>query len=289
MFKTAVFTDEISQDIDTAIKVTMDFNLEGVELRTVKDRQIHTLNKNELKEIKFKLDDAGLKVCCIASPFFKCNIENEKEIKDHINILNRSIDAANYFGTKIIRGFTFWRTGVPEKYFDMILDRFSKPADIVKKAKVVLAIENEHATYIGTGKLLARFLKTINSPYIKAVFDAANEIHDPDGEAPFPTAYRWIKDFTVHIHIKDAVKISDNGKPACMAVGEGQINYWGLLKELKDSCYSGYISLETHWRGFDKQLSEKQINKPGGKSFSENAEHSSRYCLKNIKRIISSI
>lgn len=289
MFKLAVFTDEISQDLDIAIGVAKKYKVEGLEIRSINNKGPHNFTKEEIKVIKSKIQDAGLKVCSIASPFFKCDINNDKECNEHLDILKNCIDLAHTLGTNIVRGFTFWRTGDTDRYFDKIVDKFPKVIDIVKKGKIILGIENEAATFIGSGKYLARFLKEINSEVIKAIWDPANEVHDLTyGESPYPTGYNWVKDRIVHVHIKDAVKVGESGKPESVPVGEGDINYWGQLKALKEDGYNGYISLETHWRKKAK-LTEEQVNKPGGSSYSAFAKESSEYCLENIHKIISSI
>jgi sugar phosphate isomerase/epimerase len=67
-------------------------------------------------------------------------------------------------------------------------------------------------------------------------------------------------------------------------MGEGVIDYVGQFKALKDDGYSGYVSLETHWRPV--KLSEELLNRPGGEKFSESGEFASRICLKNIMKIL---
>ncbi|MFH1825487.1 MAG: sugar phosphate isomerase/epimerase family protein [Candidatus Firestonebacteria bacterium] len=289
MYKLAAFTDEISQDLDVVISVAKKYELEGLEIRSVNNKGPHNFTKDEIKVIKSKIGDSGLKVCSIASPFFKCDINSEKGYNEHLDILKNCINLAHILGTNIVRGFTFWRTGDTDRYFDRIVDKFTKPIEIVKKEGIILGIENESATFVGTGKYLARFLKAVNSDVIKAIWDPANEVHDLTyGESPFPTGYNWVKDKIVHVHLKDAIKVGESGKPESVPVGEGDVNYWGQLRALKEDGYDGYISLETHWRKKTK-LTEDQVNRPGGSDYSAFAKESSEYCLENIHKIINSI
>ena len=65
----------------------------------------------QLNKIKVLLDDTGLEVCCISSPFFKCDIDNEAEVKENIRILEKCVQLAHFSGTKLIKSFTFWRKG----------------------------------------------------------------------------------------------------------------------------------------------------------------------------------
>ena len=153
-----------------------------------------------------------------------------------------------------------------------------------------MGIENESSTYFGNGEWTAKFVKTINSPWVKVTWDPANEVHDTDWGGPaFPEGFEWVKDLIIHVHLKDAVRYGAQGKPECVAVGEGDINYWGQLKALKDMNYEGYVSLETHWRGGAKKLSEELVNVPGGAAYTAAAEESSKYCLRNLYKILSSL
>ena len=133
-------------------------------------------------------------------------------------------------------------------------------------------------------------MKDINSPVIRATWDPANERHDLTyGECPFPTGFNFVKEYMIHFHMKDAVKMGAEGKPESVPVGEGDINYWGQFKALKDMGYNGYVSLETHWRMKTAKMSEDVVNRPGGQAYTSGAKESSVYCLNNIKKILKSI
>ncbi|OGF48180.1 MAG: hypothetical protein A2452_04125 [Candidatus Firestonebacteria bacterium RIFOXYC2_FULL_39_67] len=289
MFKLAVFTDEVSQDVKEVAAFCRKWKIEAVEIRTLMNKGPYNFSKPEIKTIKSVLNDSGIKVCSIAGPFFKCTIDNKKEYNEHIDILKNCIDLAGATGTKIIRGFTFWRTGIAEEQLDHVLEYFPEPIKLIKGAKMTLAIENEPATFVGCARMLKVFLDKVNSPVVKAIWDPGNEIYDIDGIAPFPNGYRLVKDKIVHIHLKDAVRIGYEGKIACVPMGEGEVNYWGQLKALKEDGYNGYISLETHWRKKNMEIKKIAMETPGGASWSSNARESSDYCMQNISRMIRSL
>jgi putative tricarboxylic transport membrane protein len=54
------------------------------------------IGPNEVNNIKRIVSDAGMVVPCIAALFFKCRIHNEREIREHTEILKRSLDLAQY-------------------------------------------------------------------------------------------------------------------------------------------------------------------------------------------------
>ena len=87
-----------------------------------------------------------------------------------------------------------------------------------------------------------------------------------------------------HIHVKDAMLI--NGKTEAVRVGDGWVNYPGLIQKLIQDHYSGYLMLETHYR-LTSLLTEEQLKLPGGNAFSLGGEPASRESMKNLKEIIA--
>ena len=91
----------------------------------------------------------------------------------------------------------------------------------------------------------------------------------------------------IHCHAKDAAP-NPEGELESVPVGTGIIDWKGQIKELLDSDYEGYLSLETHWRP-KKVLSEDLLNRPGGAAFSEAGEEASRVYLDNIFGILKEL
>jgi len=287
MFKLSVISDEVSQDLERVAKFAKRFNLDGIEIRTIWNKSPQDLVE-DIPKIKEVLSKYNLEVCCIASPFFKANLDSEEEYKKHIDILKKVIELAKSLDTNLIRGFTFWRKGPLEQYLDKILEKFGEPLDIIKSEGVILAIENEPSTHVNNGLRLAQFLDALKeNKYVKALWDPGNDIFDPEGEIPYPDGYKYVRGRIVHVHIKDGKRLGP-GKYEPTPVGEGDVDYLGQFKALKEDGYIGYLSLETHWRP-KIRLTEEQIVKPGGVAFSAMGEEASEICMKNILKLLSKI
>lgn len=287
MFKLAVFTDEVSQDFKKAVDLAVQFKLDGVEIRSVWNKPPQDLAGGDVRMMKDILSPTDLKVCCIASPFFKCDINSAKEYDEHMAILRKCIELAKAFDCKIIRGFTFWRKGDLAANWSRIIEKFVTPSKMVEEEDVILGIENEASTFIGTGTELRTFLDALGNGRIKAIWDPANSLFTPQKENPYPLGYDQIKRHMVHMHVKDVAVDGKTGVPDCVAMGEGLIDYNGQFKALKEDQYAGYASLETHWRPV--KLGEELLNRPGGNKFSESGEIASRICLENMVKILSGI
>ena len=287
MLRLAVISDEVSQDFQTVVDVAVEYKLNGVEIRSVWNKAPQDLSDGDMATMRGILGSAGVEVAGIASPFFKCNIDSEEERREHLEILRKCVEMAHFFGTEIIRGFTFWNTGRTEAIWDRILEYYREPVKIAENEGITIGVENEATTSVATAKLLERFLADVDSASVRAIWDPANEVHAENGETPYPNAYNRVKARMIHCHAKDAARNSE-GEPESVPVGTGVIDWRGQIRELLDSNYEGYLSLETHWRP-RRVLSESLVNRPGGSAFSEAGEEASRVCLDNIFGILKEL
>jgi len=285
MYRRAVITDEISQDLAIAAAMARDFRLEGVELRNVWGQRTDLLDDAAIARARDVLQAAGLRVAAIAAPFFKATIDDEAECRAHLDILRRSIRVAKHFGTSIVRGFTFWKDRPLERAYPLILERYAEPLRIADGEGVTLAVENEASTFIATGRQLARFLADLGSPVAKALWDPGNAYFDELRERAYPIGYEALRGQIVHVHIKDCASNPSTGKLEWVPLGRGEVDVARQLRALAADGYTGYVSLETHYRL--KALPEEVLRSPSGEVFSELGAQSSAECLRNWDELLS--
>lgn len=257
----SVITDEISMDFAHALEVMKQYNCTGAELRSLWDINIADLSQEQLDWARKLLDKSGLECCCIASPLYKCELPGsssgelgqthqakERGPEDQMDLLKHCAKVAKMFGTKNIRIFSYWRRGsLTPDIADAIEAGLSDAVKFAEDNDVVLLMENEHACYLGTGVETAEFLGRFNSPALRAVWDPGNAFFA--GENPFPNGYEAIRNYIAHVHVKDAELLA-SGKKRFVVVGEGEIDYKAQFDALKADGYTGYISLETHYKPF---------------------------------------
>ena len=288
MFSIAVISDEVSQDLDTVINFAQEFNIDGIEIRTIWDKSPQDLDDNEIARIRDKIGEANLKIFGIAAPFYKCSIDDNISCENHIEILKKSIKVAKRLNTSVIRVFAFWKQDPVEKYWDKILERYDEPVRIAEGEGVILGLENEASTMIGTGAQTRRFIDTLNTSSLKPLWDPCNELFADGGQVPYPNGYEHIRSDMCHMHFKDGIRNSALGD-VCVPMCEGEINYRDQFKELINSNYSGCLSLETHWRIGEQQIEQALLDQPGGKKFSEAGEIASRVCMKNMLELLNEL
>ena len=135
---------------------------------------------------------------------------------------------------------------------------------------MILLVENEMACNIATSKELGRLVRDINSPHLRGNWDPANAA--ALGEIPYPAGYREVRGLFAHMHIKDLRMDPQTGQAIWARVGDGLVDYRGLLKAVREDDFDGVLSLETHYR------------RPDG-----NALESSRESLEGLRRIIREV
>ena len=257
----AAITDEFSPKLKEAIPVMREIGMTGAELRVIDGKNILDLSDDELKAVKDALDEAGFKVISIASPLLKCVLENgpafdtrfqhdvfasKHKLADQPRLTERAVFIAHFFGARIIRVFSYWRTAEPERCHEAIAKALAKLAATARRESLVIGLENEHACNIGTAAETARILKLVPDPEVGIVWDPANAL--VAGEVPFPDGYDELpKKRIVHVHAKDCDMSS--GKPEWGPLGTRHVAWKEQIEELLEDGYTGYLSLETHWPG----------------------------------------
>jgi sugar phosphate isomerase/epimerase len=271
MYTRGVITDEVSQDLEVVIGLMQRFRVTGAEIRTIWNTPVDKLSAQQVRQLKERLDAEGLMVPAVATPFFKCDLGDAAQYQEHLAILRRSIDVAHGLGTALLRVFTFWR-GAPLANWDPILEAYRQPIEIARQSGVVLGIENEPSCYVGTGAELGHFLRLLDVPEVRGIWDPGNTVAEPG----FPDGYAHVRGYCPHVHIKD-LKIQPDGHATSVPLGDGDLDIAGQLQALLDDGYTGCISLETHWR--PQKLSESLLRLPGGEQFSAFGEEASTLCF----------
>ena len=283
MYRRSVITDEISQNFDDVLEVARAFSLDGLEIRSVWDTRVDRLDDAAVRRLREATERAGLVVCAVAPPFYKCDLDDPRERSEHLEILRQAIDVGQRLGTSLIRTFTFWKKGSPRAVWERLIESYQEPVAIARQLGATLAVENEYACMIGTGSDLARFVREVSQPEVKALWDPCNAFFEESDERPYPAGYHEVRDLTVHVHLKDAVRDAPGSKPRLTPLGDGAVDVAGQLGALVRDGYTGFVSLETHWR--PDALDAETVRLPGGHTFSENAAVATIQCLKNWDRI----
>jgi 3-dehydroshikimate dehydratase len=239
VMKLCGFADEIAPELDEQIKCCKENGVTHFELRGVYGKNVLDFDKSVRIEVKSKLKSNGLAVISIGSPIGKVKIDEPWD--KHFDRFKIAVDSAEFFGAPMIRIFSYYppEGGDIRKHREEVIRRMKAKVDYIKNRDVTLVHENEKAIYGEKGKECLDLLKSVDSPKFRAAFDFGNFVQV--GENPLD-AWPLIKPYAVHIHIKDVIAKEDRAVPA----GHGDGHVEEILVDLKNSGYTGFLSLEPH-------------------------------------------
>lgn len=257
----AAITDEFSPSLAEAIPVLTEIGMRAAELRVIDGKNILDLSEDELRRAKEILDRAGLPVISIASPLLKCILPNgpgldsrfqrdvfasKHTFEDQPKLAAQAFQVAKFFGARIVRVFSYWRTVKPETCQEAIVRALDDLARAASKEDIVIGLENEHACNIATAAETARILQFLPHPNLQIVWDPANAL--VAGEEPFPAGYSLLpKTRIAHVHAKDCHM--EGEQPVWGPLGTRHVQWKEQIAALLADRYHGFISLETHWPG----------------------------------------
>lgn len=278
MYKTAIISDEASQDLRRAASLAREFGLDALEIRSVGEKNPFQMTPADFREIRRIADDFGLRICAVASPLFKSPLGDAAETKRQTEALRRVAEGAHILGTGLIRSFTFWRE--PHRDLRRVADAYETVLPLVEREELVLAVESEPSVNTANIAELCDFLRTLNHPRVGALYDPGNEICWPSAPAPYPEGYEQLAKWIRHIHVKDIHWAGDHYEPACL--GEGDVDFPGLFARLRRDGYGGYLSVETHWR-MRGTLDSALMRTPQGSGFSDGGMEATRRYLEILR------
>lgn len=237
--KIYAFADEASPLIDNQIEAMKRNGLNGLEIRNVDGVNVSDITLEKAKEVRQKLDDAGLVTWSIGSPIGKINIETD-DFDAHLEKFKHTLEVAKILGAQNIRLFSFYipKDKKPEVYRDEVIRRLKCFVELASGTGITLCHENEKGIY---GDMADRCLEIHKAvPELKAIFDPANYV-----QCGQDTLQGWelVKAYVKYMHIKDATE----GR--VVPAGKGDGNVAAILKDFQAQGGDA-LTIEPHLKVF---------------------------------------
>ena len=235
-FQLAAFADEADGKISGQIKAMKENGIGYLEIRGVDGQNISNISVDKAKEVRKELDDAGLAVWSLGSPYGKIGIN--EDFAPHLELFKKGLELADVLGTRHIRMFSFYvPQGEAERYTDEVMKRLDQFVTVAKDSGIILCHENEKGIYGDMADRCAEIHRNI--PQLKAVFDPANFIQCGQDTVK---AWEMLSPYVEYMHIKDAL-----ADKRVVPAGKGIGNLPYLLQNYKGSV----LTLEPHLSVFD--------------------------------------
>lgn len=274
--KIGVITDCFKKPLNESIQAASKLAVNGVQIyATSGEFSPETLTEERKNEIKTLLKENGLKISALCGDMGGFGFEKESDNVERVEKTKRIIDLATEFGTNVV---TTHIGVIPadksEKRYSVMLKALTECGLYAKEKGVTLAIETgpEKAT------TLLAFLQDTKGG-VGVNLDPANFVM-VTGQDPVEAVY-LLKDYVVHTHAKDGVKIDEGQDPtevyhafavggvdalnACkgfkeLPLGEGNVAWDDYLHALKEIGYDGFLTIERETGDDPKRDIEKAVD-----------------------------
>jgi sugar phosphate isomerase/epimerase len=248
--------DEAANKIDGQIEATRALGWQFIEMRAVEVPGFPRANLHDIPDAAFdivarKLESAGVRAYCLGSAVMNW----AKKVGDPFDItlaeVKRAIPRMGRLGTKYARIMSF----KPDD------EAFAIPSDVFRRVNEVTkmfldaGIQPLHENCMNHGGMSWRHALELldKCPGLKWLFDPANPLFNPDRSRPkpWPRQDPWefwthVRDYIMHIHIKDAVWNPARQDADYKWPGEGDGRIIDILKDAFSRGYDAGISIEPH-------------------------------------------
>jgi sugar phosphate isomerase/epimerase len=199
----------------------------------------------------------GLQVSSIGSPIGKVKLLDVEDgtsnryipFQDYLQRdVRRACELANTFGTKLIRGFSFYhpKGTNPELHLSQAIDQLGQIARVCDQHGLTFGLEVE-ANLIGqTGKLLQKIHEGVSDPAMLLIFDGANLVCQGMTTEQTYEEYQAMKNGLGWLHIKDYKKpiarsshVDEESLKSFVPADQGDSGHEAILRDLKQ----GYLDL----------------------------------------------
>ena len=262
------FADEASPRIDEQIKAMVRNGLQGLEIRNVDGENVSAISLDKAREVRKKLDDAGLITWSIGSPIGKIDIE-KASFEEHLDSLRHTLEVASVLGAKNIRMFSFFLPAGkdPALFRNQVMDRLHRMVEVSAGSGIALCHENEKGIY---GDVATRCLDVLTEvPELHGVFDPANFVQCGQDTLE---AWEMLKDRINYMHIKDALFSDSSVVPAGKGDGHvGKVLHAFLAKGGCDMTVEPHLAVFDGLKGLERK-GDRSIVGGGNYVFSSNDE-----------------
>ena len=146
-FVFSAFADEYAVDFSRQLDALNSFGIPYLEIRHVSGKNISTLGKNEIHEVKKALDCHGIKVNSIGSPLGKIPLDDDMDA--HMETAKNVFETANILDAKCVRMFSFYppEGKAIENCRDEVIAALEKMVALAETYGILLCHENEANLY----------------------------------------------------------------------------------------------------------------------------------------------
>lgn len=262
-----------------ALRLFHDIGLDGAEI-VVQDGYRSGIPvdcpQEQLREIKETAEKLGLEIVALTPYNSRFNDLDESVREREEKAILRCIEAAEYLGAKFIRiyggNYAAGDTDPDGKKWAALAESMRRLGDAAERHHVKLVIENHFNTMTVSAKQSIDLSREINHPAVGILYDQANLTFT--GQEDYRTAIPLQTEKVYYMHVKDlkfkenqtGFVSSDVSHPkeeernvVTRIVGEGELDWPGILRMVHQHGYEGWLSLEYERRWHPDDIPDASI------------------------------
>lgn len=257
-YKLAAATQSLwDYPLEEAIACTAECGFDGIEIVVLDPWLPLEFVRDRKKEIRRWIGKSGLEVAALTTI---TNFTQAEMAPASISTVRTLTDLGAEFGTAIVK----ISPGPPAsgkasgETWNALAANMEQVAAYAEKRRVKLAVETHLNMLTDTLAGTRRLLELFRSPALGLTLDFCNIMvgrDDPEKAA------REFAARTFLCHVKDG-SLHNAGAPEWLPLGEGALDYPGILRTLHQSVYSGFLSLECLVK--DHRYNQKRLGELGG-------------------------
>ena len=211
--------------------------IDGIQMNSGRDLSVWT--KQRINEVKSILDCYGLELSAFCGDIG--GYSDPAVNVERVETFKRSLELSQQFGINVVTTHIGVVPAEDNEQRRVMWDACRKMAVHAEKCGACFAVE----TGPETGRILADFLKSLDSAGARVNLDPANLVMVA-GDDPID-AVEALAPYIVHTHAKDGIKLDPvkDGRPYLeVPLGQGGVPFPKYLKKLREIGFDGYLAIE---------------------------------------------
>jgi sugar phosphate isomerase/epimerase len=279
--KIGAITEHISDDLDYSLSAMQQLGLTYAEFCGAWGISAGRHDQHQTEEIVRIIAKHEAPVSCVSPrsfyllPLLTVEVDDADYQTDLVEF-RASIALAKKLNATLVRALPFQRPPVvfgvagaeralanQNRAWPKLLRLLETPVRIAEEEGITIAIETGFETMASSCTLAARIVKDIGSKNLRVMLDTGNNLYST--EVPYPEAYDIIRDYLVHIQVKDARVDLRSGSVEFCPLGQGNLAEYlrPLADALRADHYDGVVSLENVYRPAGLSVEESFMKSVG--------------------------
>lgn len=265
--------------VTEALQLFHDIGLDGAEI-VIQDGYLSGLptdcSMEELEQVRKKAQELGIRIIALTPYNSYFNSLDEEVRQKELEGIRKVIRYAQYLGAEYIRiyagNYAAGETDPDGKKMEKLVESLRELGDDAKAAGVTLVMENHFNTMTVSAGQSMEAARRIHHPNVGILYDQANLAFTLQED--YKTAIELQMEKVRYVHVKDlefkegkrgfvSDQVShpreEDRNVVTRIVGQGCLDWPGILRMMKEHGYEGWLSLEYERRWHPDDIPDASI------------------------------